>query len=87
MPSARWQTCVQPRKRSGGAQGQRQSRYFAFGYDAATLTMALRRGATAWPLTGLTGRLQLTPEGRIERSLNWGQLKEGQVQPFDPLAN
>jgi outer membrane PBP1 activator LpoA protein len=70
-----------------GAQEPRQSRYFAFGYDAATLTMALRRGTTAWPLTGLTGRLQLTPEGRIERSLNWGQLKEGQVQPFDPLAN
>jgi outer membrane PBP1 activator LpoA protein len=70
-----------------GAQGQRQSRYFAFGYDAATLTMALRRGTTAWPLTGLTGRLQLTPEGRIERSLNWGQLRDGQIQPFDPLAN
>lgn len=70
-----------------GTQGARQSRYFAFGYDAATLTMALRRGAAAWPLTGLTGRLQLTPEGRVERSLNWGQLKDGQVQPFDPIGN
>ncbi len=70
-----------------GPQGQRQSRYFAFGYDAATLTMALRRGSTAWPLPGLTGRLQLTPEGHIERSLNWGQLKDGQVQAFDPAAN
>jgi uncharacterized protein len=70
-----------------GPQGARQSRYFAFGYDAATLTMALRRGVTSWPLTGLTGRLQLTPEGRIERSLNWGQLKEGLVQPFDPIGN
>ncbi|MEJ0098615.1 MAG: penicillin-binding protein activator [Pseudomonadota bacterium] len=69
------------------AQGPRQSRYFAFGYDAATLTMALRRGSANWPLQGLTGRLQLTPEGRIERSLNWGQLKDGQVQAFDPAAN
>ncbi len=68
-------------------RGPRQSRYFAFGYDAATLTMALRRGSTNWPLQGLTGRLQLTPEGRIERSLNWGQLKDGQVQAFDPATN
>ncbi len=34
------------------SQGQRQSRYFAFGYDAATLTMAIRRGSTTWPLAG-----------------------------------
>jgi outer membrane PBP1 activator LpoA protein len=61
-------------------------RFFAFGYDAATLTMALRRGATAWPLAGLTGRMQLTPEGYIERSMNWGVLKAGQVQPFDPVS-
>jgi outer membrane PBP1 activator LpoA protein len=62
-------------------------RYFAFGYDAATLTLALRRGSTAWPVAGLTGRMQLTPEGRIERSMNWGVLKAGQVQPFDPVSN
>jgi outer membrane PBP1 activator LpoA protein len=67
-------------------QGQTRSRYFAFGYDAATLTIALRRGSTAWPLAGLTGRMQLTPEGRIERSLNWGLLKAGQIQPFDPVS-
>jgi len=61
-------------------------RFFAFGYDAATLTMALRRGNNAWPLAGLTGRMQLTPEGRIERTMNWGVLKGGQVQPFDPAS-
>ncbi len=69
------------------AQEQRLSRYFAFGYDAATLAIALRRGITAWPLAGLTGRLQLTPDGRIERSLNWGVLKKGEIQPFDPVSN
>jgi outer membrane PBP1 activator LpoA protein len=68
-------------------QGQRNSRYFAFGYDAATLAIALRRGVTTWPLAGLSGRLQMTPEGRIERSLTWGRIKNGQVQPFDPMAN
>jgi outer membrane PBP1 activator LpoA protein len=69
-----------------GAQGPRQSRYFAFGYDAATLATELRRGpAAAWPVSGLTGRLQLTPEGRIERSLNWARLREGAVEAFDPV--
>jgi outer membrane PBP1 activator LpoA protein len=67
------------------AEGADMSRYFAFGYDAATLAIALRRGATAWPLAGLTGRLQLTPEGRVERSLNWARLaRDGSIQPFDP---
>lgn len=83
-PVANLRTATEPR---WSAQGQPRSRYFAFGYDAATLAMALRRGVTAWPLAGLTGRLQLTPDGRIERSLNWGVLKRGQVQPFDPVVN
>ncbi len=70
------------------AQGQHQSRFFAFGYDAATLTMALRRGVAAWPLSGLTGQLQLNPEGRIERSQNWARVSaDGQVLPADPLAD
>jgi outer membrane PBP1 activator LpoA protein len=67
-------------------RGVRQSRFFALGYDSATVTLALRRGVAAWPLAGLTGRLNLTPEGRIERSLNWGRMKEGLLQPFDPVA-
>jgi outer membrane PBP1 activator LpoA protein len=68
-------------------RGQSQSRLFAFGYDAGTLALAIRRGTTSWPLSGLTGRMQLDPDGRIERSMNWGVLKGGQVQPFDPVAN
>jgi outer membrane PBP1 activator LpoA protein len=69
-----------------GPRGLRQSRYFAFGHDAATLAIALRGASPAWPLPGLTGRLNLTPEGRIERSLNWARLRDGQLQPFDPVA-
>jgi outer membrane PBP1 activator LpoA protein len=68
-------------------RGQAQSRLFAFGYDAGTLAMAIRRGASNWPLSGLTGRMQPDPDGRIERSMNWGVLKGGQVQAFDPVAN
>lgn len=66
--------------------GQRNSRYFAFGYDAAMLASALRRGLPDWPLQGVTGRLSLTPEGRIERQLNWARVRDGIVEPSDPLA-
>ncbi len=84
-PVADLRAATQP---AWGIESDNMSRYFAFGYDAATLTMSLRRGATAWPLAGLTGRLQLTPEGRIERSLNWARLsRDGSLQPFDPVSN
>jgi uncharacterized protein len=67
-------------------RGPRQSRYFAFGYDAATLAVALRRGANTWPIDGLTGRLTLTAEGRIERSLQWARMREGVARPADPIT-
>jgi len=56
---------------------QRQSRLFAFGYDAAALTLQLNSRQPAWPLSGLTGRLSLTPGGRIERELDWAQISGG----------
>jgi len=70
---------------SWSARGKRQSRYFAFGYDAATLALTLRSGQNPWPLPGLTGRLSLTSEGRIERSLDWARVHNGAPELFDPL--
>ncbi len=69
-----------------GRGDERDSRYFAFGYDAARIASALRRGAAAWPLDGVTGRLSLSPEGRIERQLNWARVRDGNVVPADPSA-
>jgi outer membrane PBP1 activator LpoA protein len=66
--------------------GLRESRFFAFGYDAAMLAAALRRGVVDWPLDGVTGRLSLTPDGRIERQLLWARMRDGEVEPSDPLA-
>jgi outer membrane PBP1 activator LpoA protein len=66
-------------------RGRRLSRYFAFGYDAATLAVALRGGRPAWPLPGLTGRLNLTAEGRIERSLDWARIRDGAPELYDPI--
>jgi uncharacterized protein len=68
-------------------RGPRESRFFAFGFDAATLALAVRRPSTAWPLNALTGRLILTPEGRVERTLQWARVGSGGVvQPADPAA-
>jgi uncharacterized protein len=68
-------------------RGLRESRYFAFGFDAATLALAIRRPSTAWPLNGLTGRLNLTIDGRVERSLQWARVGSGGVvQPADPAT-
>jgi hypothetical protein len=66
-------------------RGRRMSRFFAFGYDAATLATALRSGQNNWPLAGLTGRLNLTAEGRVERSLDWARVHDGAPELFDPL--
>ena len=77
--------CRSAGRPSRSARGKRQSRYFAFGYDAATLALALRSGQNTWPLPGMTGRLALTPEGRVERSLDWARIKDGAPELFDPL--
>lgn len=66
--------------------GPRNSRLFAFGYDAAMLAANLRRTMVNWPIDGVTGRLNLTPDGRIERSLNWARVQDGTIQPADPQA-
>jgi uncharacterized protein len=69
-----------------GARGVAQSRYFAFGYDAATLAASLRSAQPVWPLGGLTGNISLTPEGRVERSQLWARMREGSAQLADPSA-
>lgn len=69
------------------ARGTRQSRFFAFGFDAANLALAVRGPASAWPIDGLTGRLNLTPDGRVERSLQWARIGAGGVvQAADPAT-
>ncbi len=69
------------------ARGTRESRYFAFGFDAVTLVLAIRNGSTRAPLAGLTGQLNMTPEGRVERNLNWARVAtDGSVQPANPAT-
>jgi outer membrane PBP1 activator LpoA protein len=70
-----------------GTRDATLSHYFAFGFDAATVAVALRKPSTTWPLNGLTGRLNLATDGRVERSLQWARIGNGGVvQPGDPAA-
>jgi outer membrane PBP1 activator LpoA protein len=66
------------------ASGQRLSRLFAFGYDAAVLSVQLRARQPALPLQGLTGKLNLSSGGRIERELDWAQISGGVPKLLSP---
>jgi len=69
------------------AGGASNSRYFAFGYDAAAVALAIRRPAATWPMSSLTGNLNLSVDGRVERNLQWARVGAGGVvQPADPAA-
>jgi uncharacterized protein len=67
-------------------RGRRQSRLFAFGYDAGALTIALRNRQATWPVAGLTGRLSIGSDGRVERELDWARMNDGTPRQFTPAA-
>ncbi len=61
--------------------GPRRNRLFAFGYDAYRLATSLRGvkpGAVT--LDGLTGRLTLDAERRVQRELAWAQMQDGSAR-------
>lgn len=63
--------------------GPRRNRLFAFGYDAYRLATSLRGGKQkALTLDGLTGKLTLDPERRVQRELVWAQMQNGQARPI-----
>ena len=62
--------------------GPYRGRLFAFGFDAFRLAQALRRAGAAGNVSveGLTGRLTLDAERRVQRAIGWGQLHNGEVK-------
>ena len=68
--------------------GPRRNRLFAFGYDAYRLATRLPSG-TNNPLTldGLTGRLTLDADRKVQRQLAWAQLQSGQPRRLPPAIN
>ncbi len=57
-------------------------RLFAFGYDAYAIGAELtrRRSPFATPVPGLTGRLKLGGDGRIQRELDFGRIARGRLE-------
>ncbi|MEJ1960387.1 MAG: penicillin-binding protein activator [Gammaproteobacteria bacterium] len=67
---------------------RRNSRLFAYGFDAYRLSAALRAGGANGTLNvdGLTGRLTLDSERRVHRELAWAQIHNGATRPVPAAA-
>lgn len=67
--------------------GPRRNRFFAYGFDAFRLATAIRSGGTGGTVNvdGLTGRLTLDSERRVQRELAWAQIHNGTTRPV-PVA-
>jgi uncharacterized protein len=67
-------------------RGQRLSRLFAFGHDAATLALIVGVRNPVAPIQGLTGKLGFDADGRVQRELEWAKISGGVAQPISTLV-
>jgi hypothetical protein len=67
---------------SGAARGR--MRLYAFGFDAYRLLRDLGVIVRGGGLNGLTGRLTIAPDGRVQRELGWAQVERGRPQVAGP---
>lgn len=58
-------------------------RLFAFGADALTIAANLQPLLSHQSVQGLTGQLNLSLTGEIERKPAWGQFRQGLLEPMD----
>jgi outer membrane PBP1 activator LpoA protein len=65
--------------RSAAVRGR--LRLYAFGFDAYGLLRNLNSAARGIGVTGLSGRLAIAPDGRVQRELEWAEIERGQPQP------
>jgi outer membrane PBP1 activator LpoA protein len=59
-------------------------RLYAFGYDAYRLLRGLGTAVRGVGMNGLTGRLSVTADGRVQRDLDWAQVESGRPQFATP---
>jgi uncharacterized protein len=67
-------------------EGRGRLRLYAFGCDALDVMSELRSGRTGTGIEGLTGRLTIGANGRVERTLDWARIEGGQLQPVGAYA-
>ena len=63
------------------AAGRARLRLYAFGYDAYQLLRGLELASRGAALDGLTGRLSIAADGRVQRESAWGQVQGGRLLP------
>ncbi len=68
------------------AEGRSRLRLYAFGYDAVALMTQIRSGRTQTGIDGLTGRLTVDADGRVQRELDWARIEGGRPQPAGVVA-
>jgi outer membrane PBP1 activator LpoA protein len=59
-------------------------RLYAFGYDSYRLLRTLGAMVRGGGVSGLTGRLTMTDDGRVQRDLDWAQVEDGRPQVAGP---
>jgi hypothetical protein len=69
---------------TGDARGR--MRLYAFGHDAAAVAESIASGRAASSIDGLTGRLAIGGDGRVQRALDWAQIVNGRPQPASAVA-
>ena len=63
-------------------------RFYGFGHDAYDLVPSLYRSdALAWPVMGVSGRLDIDANGRIHRTLPFGQFRNGRPIAIAPVPS
>ena len=69
--------------------GDWQSQYFAFGYDACQLALAIAaagRDTSRLRVAGLTGQLTMDSGGRVRREQVWARIRDGEAQLLSDLT-
>ncbi|MCU0256339.1 MAG: penicillin-binding protein activator, partial [Vicinamibacterales bacterium] len=64
-------------QREWAAEARGRTRLYAFGYDAYRLLRGMSAATRGVAVGGLTGRLQVTPDGHVQRQPDWGQIQGG----------
>ena len=73
-------------QREWAAAGRGRLHLYAFGFDAYQLLRGLNVAARGVAVDGLTGRLTLGNDGRVQRENEWAQVQGGRLQPAGMLA-
>lgn len=68
------------------ASGRGRLRLYAFGYDGFRLLLGLNVAARGVAIDGLTGRLTLATDGRVQRETGWAQVQGGRLRPAGMLG-